>query len=42
VHDEDIGNLDPVAITERLGNAKLPTGCDALFASCTNLLPSDP
>lgn len=37
VRDEDIGNLDPAAIAERLGNATLPAGCDVLFASCTNL-----
>ncbi len=35
--DEDIGNLDPSDIAARLGNAELPAGCDALFASCTNL-----
>ncbi len=37
VRDEDIGNLDPVVIAERLGSASIPAGCDALFASCTNL-----
>lgn len=38
VKDEDIGNLDPALIAERLGHA--PTGdkrADAVFASCTNL-----
>ena len=35
--DEDIGNLDPSDLASRLGAANLPDGCDAFFASCTNL-----